>query len=68
MPPMNGLLSSEFASVALLLFHMAGGVALLAWGTYMVKSGMLRTFGEGLRQWLPRKLASKPGAVTAGLR
>ena len=34
------------------LITLAGGVALLVWGLYMVKSGILRTFGDSLRTWL----------------
>ena len=29
--------------------NLLGAVALIFWGTYMVKSGMLRTFGMSLR-------------------
>ena len=32
-----------------LLLQIAGAVALLVWGTYMVKTGILRTFGDSLR-------------------
>lgn len=31
------------------LLGLAGAVALLVWGAYMVKTGILRTFGDALR-------------------
>ena len=36
------------------LVNLLGAVALIFWGTYMVKSGMLRTFGMSLRTLLSK--------------
>lgn len=41
------------------LLHLAGAVALLLWGTYMVKTAMLRTFGTALRTQLARFLTNR---------
>ena len=54
------------------LLHLAGAVALLLWGTYMVKTAMLRTFGTALRTQLARFLTNRItgffcGTVLAGL-
>ena len=40
------------------LIHMAGGIALLLWGAYMVKTGMLRTFGVALREFMAKNLSN----------
>lgn len=42
-----------------LLLQIAGAVALLVWGTYMVKTGILRTFGESLRVCLAKYLKNR---------
>ena len=41
------------------LIHMAGGIALLLWGAYMVKTGMLRTFGVALKDFLSVRLKNR---------
>ena len=48
------------------LIHMAGGIALLLWGAYMVKTGMLRTFGVALREFLSKHLSNRFAAVASG--
>lgn len=48
------------------LISLAGAVALLLWGTYMVKTGILRTFGDTLREWLARRLTNRFGGFAAG--
>ncbi len=54
------------------VIRLAGAVALLLWGTYMVKTAMLRTFGLALRTQLARFLKNRvagffSGAVLAAL-
>lgn len=48
------------------LITLAGGVALLVWGLYMVKSGILRTFGDSLRTWLSVRLTNRAKGFAAG--
>lgn len=49
-----------------LLLQIAGAVALLVWGTYMVKTGILRTFGESLRVCLAKYLKNRFLGFLAG--
>lgn len=54
------------------LIRIAGAVALLFWGTYMVKTAMLRAFGlalrTGLARWLKNRFAGfLSGAALAAL-
>ena len=46
--------------------HMAGGIALLLWGAYMVKTGILRTFGVALRAFLAKHLSNRFIALGSG--
>ena len=48
------------------LIHLAGAVALLLWGTYMVKTAMLRTFGAALRTQLARFLTNRLSGFFCG--
>lgn len=48
------------------LIHIAGGIALLLWGTYMVKTGMLRTFGVALKDFLSARLKNSFIAMASG--
>ncbi len=48
------------------LIHIAGGIALLLWGTYMVKTGMLRTFGVALKDFLSARLKNSVIAMASG--
>ncbi len=48
------------------LLNLLGGVALIFWGTYMVKSGMLRTFGMSLRSWLAQNLSNRFSGFVTG--
>lgn len=48
------------------LIHMAGGIALLLWGAYMVKTGMLRTFGVALREFLSNHLSNRFAGLASG--
>ena len=49
------------------LLHSASAVALLVWGAYMVKTGILRTFGEALRSWLATRLSNRFAGFAAGM-
>lgn len=47
--------------------NIAGGAALLLWGTRMVRTGVLRAYGAELRRWLGRATRSRMRAFTMGL-
>jgi phosphate:Na+ symporter len=49
------------------LLNLLAAVALLVWGTYLVRTGILRVFGANLRQALARSIGSRPAAALAGL-
>ncbi|MFI4926712.1 MAG: Na/Pi cotransporter family protein, partial [Burkholderiales bacterium] len=49
------------------LLNLLAAVALLVWGTYLVRTGILRVFGANLRHVLARSIATRPAAATAGL-
>lgn len=49
------------------LLNLLAAVALLVWGTYLVRTGILRVFGANLRQMLARSISTRPAAATAGL-
>ena len=51
----------------LALLNVLAAIALLVWGTQIVRTGILRVFGENLRQWLAAGLSSRPRSVFAGL-
>lgn len=46
---------------------LISAVALLVWGTYLVRTGILGVFGENLRHVLSRSFGSRPKAALAGL-
>ena len=48
------------------LLGLIGSVALLFWGVYMVKTGMLRTFGVALQKGLARALHNRVNGFAAG--
>ena len=48
------------------LLGLIGGVALLFWGVYVVKTGMLRTFGVALQKGLARALHNRVNGFAAG--
>jgi phosphate:Na+ symporter len=48
------------------LLNLLAAIALLVWATRLVRTGMLQTFGERLRQVLQLSVASKPSALLAG--
>jgi phosphate:Na+ symporter len=49
------------------LLNLLAAVALLVWGTYLVRTGILRVFGANLRQVLARSVSTRPAAGLAGL-
>jgi phosphate:Na+ symporter len=49
------------------LLNLLAAVALLVWGTYLVRTGILRVFGADLRQVLARSIGTRPAAALAGL-
>ena len=51
----------------LALLNVLAAIALLVWGTQIVRTGILRVFGENLRQWLAAGMRSRPRSVIAGL-
>ena len=49
------------------LISILAGVALLVWGTHIVRSGVLRVFGGGLRKVLADSVSNRFSAFLAGL-
>jgi phosphate:Na+ symporter len=49
------------------LLNLLAAVALLVWGTYLVRTGILRVFGANLRQVLARSIGTRPAAALAGV-
>ena len=49
------------------LLNLFAAIALLVWGTQIVRTGILRVFGESLRHVLAASMSSRPKAMAAGL-
>jgi phosphate:Na+ symporter len=49
------------------LLNLLAAIALLVWGAQIVRTGILRVFGESLRHWLAAGMASRAKSVIAGL-
>jgi phosphate:Na+ symporter len=49
------------------LLNLLAAIALLVWGTHIVRTGMLRVFGENLRHVLARSFGNRLTATLAGL-
>ena len=49
------------------LLNLLAAIALLVWGTHIVRTGMLRVFGENLRRVLAASFANRFRALIAGL-
>ncbi len=49
------------------LLNLLAAIALLVWGTHIVRTGMLRVFGENLRRVLATSFANRFRAVISGL-
>lgn len=50
-----------------MLLDLLSGVALLVWGTHLVRTGILRQYGSTLRRLLRRSMSSRGKAFVAGL-
>ncbi|HEX4885776.1 MAG TPA: Na/Pi cotransporter family protein [Casimicrobiaceae bacterium] len=50
-----------------LLLDLLAGVALLVWGTHLVRTGILRQYGGSLRRFLRRSITNRAAAFVAGL-
>ncbi|CAO98160.1 Na/Pi cotransporter family protein [Erwinia tasmaniensis] len=51
----------------LTLLNLFAAVALLVWGTHIVRTGIMRVFGANLRRVLSRSMAKKPMAFLSGI-
>jgi len=51
----------------LTLLHLLSAIALLVWGTHIVRTGILRVYGVQLRQLLSRGMQRTPLAFLAGI-
>jgi phosphate:Na+ symporter len=49
------------------LLNLLAAIALLVWGTHIVRTGMLRVFGENLRSLLARSVSNRFTAMLAGV-
>ncbi len=49
------------------LLNLLAAIALLVWGTHIVRTGVLRVFGEDLRGILSKSFSNRGSAVVAGL-
>ena len=49
------------------LLNLLAAIALLVWGTQIVRTGILRVFGENLRHVLAVSMGSRGKAMLAGL-
>jgi phosphate:Na+ symporter len=49
------------------LLNLLASIALLVWGTQIVRTGILRVFGENLRHVLAQSMGSRSKALLAGL-
>ncbi len=50
-----------------ILLNLLAGVALLVWGTHIVRTGILRIWGADLRRFLRESVANRYAAFVAGL-
>lgn len=51
----------------LTLLHLLSAIALLVWGTHIVRTGILRVFGSQLRKVLSHNIGRRPLAFVAGI-
>jgi phosphate:Na+ symporter len=49
------------------LLNLLAAIALLVWGTHIVRTGVLRVFGESLRRVLARSFSNRVTSAAAGL-
>ena len=53
-------------SGTLVIVNLLGGVALLLWGVRMVRTGVMRAWGERLKYFIENRLSSRGSAFLAG--
>ena len=63
----NGQAAQGPESDMLHLLNLLAAIALLVWGTHIVRTGMLRVFGENLRRVLAKSFSNRLRALLAGL-
>ena len=51
----------------LTLLNLLSAIALLVWGTHIVRTGILRVFGSQLRTFLSHNVGKRPLAFVAGI-
>ncbi|MCX2958977.1 MAG: Na/Pi cotransporter family protein, partial [Serratia symbiotica] len=51
----------------LTLLHLLSSVALLVWGTHIVRTGIMRVYGTNLRRILSVSIEKKPLAFISGI-
>jgi phosphate:Na+ symporter len=51
----------------LTLLNLLSAIALLVWGTHIVRTGILRVYGSQLRRILSHSVAKRPQAFAAGI-
>jgi phosphate:Na+ symporter len=49
------------------LLNLLAAIALLVWGTHLVRTGILRVFGANLRQMLSRSIGNRYAAAISGI-
>src|SRR5450830_1291114 len=49
------------------LLNLLAAISLLVWGTHLVRTGVLRVFGEKLRKILARSLGNRFSAALSGI-
>ena len=49
------------------LLNLLGAVALLVWGTHIVRTGVLRVYGASLRRVLAKSTSNRLSSFLAGL-
>ena len=49
------------------LLNLLAAIALLVWGTHLVRTGILRVFGANLRQLIAHSVSSRFTAVLSGI-
>jgi len=49
------------------LLNLLAAISLLVWGTHIVRTGVLRVFGENLRQVLAKSFSNRLSALIAGM-
>jgi phosphate:Na+ symporter len=55
------------ASAMVHLLNLLAAIALLVWGTHIVRTGVLRLAGESLRRWLASSFSRRVPAALAGI-